>query len=106
MALIPVVKNVATFHIPIAGKNWILIGDAAGHVNLISGSGIIFALADGLLSANAIAEGYPKRFNKNWVETYGQSIFRDTYLRALIYRRPMLELYCLYMKIRGLISFD
>lgn len=104
-ALIPVVKNVTTFRSPAAGKDWIIIGDAAGHVNPISGSGIIFALADGDLSANAIAEGYPERFNNNWVEAYGQSLFRDTYLRAIIYRKPMLELYSLFMKIRSLISF-
>jgi geranylgeranyl reductase family protein len=101
-ALIPNVKDTKTFHNPIAGSNWILIGDAAGHVDPISGSGIIYALLDGELAAEVIAEGNPEMFNKLWIETYGQSLLRATKLRGWVYKRPLLEVYCMYMKVQSL----
>ena len=57
-ALIPNVKNPRTLLLQVAGPNWVLIGDAAGHVSPISGSGIVYALTDGELAAEAIAEGH------------------------------------------------
>lgn len=70
-ALIPNVKDVKTFHIPVAGPNWILIGDAAGHVNPISGEGIMYALLDGELAAQAVAENNPQLFDCLWREMDG-----------------------------------
>ena len=102
-ALIPNVKNVKTFCNPIAGSNWILIGDAAGHVNPISGSGIFYALLDGELAAEVIIEDHPELFNKLWIETYGQTFFLDTMLRRWVYKRPLLEIYCIYLKIQNAI---
>lgn len=104
-ALIPNVKNAKTFRHPIAGSNWLLIGDAAGHVNPISGSGIIYALLDGKLAAKVIAEDHPERFNKLWIETYGQTLFLDTMLRGWVYKRPLLEFYCMCLKIQSVIPF-
>lgn len=104
-ALIPNVKDVKTFRNPIAGSNWILIGDAAGHVNPISGSGIIYALLDGKLAAEVIVEDHPELFNKLWIETYGQMLFLDTILRGWVYKRPLLELYCMCLKIQSVIPF-
>ena len=104
-ALIPNVKNVNTFRNPIAGSNWILIGDAAGHVNPISGSGILYALLDGKLAAKVIVEDHPELFNKLWIETYGQTLFLDTMLRGCVYKRPLLEIYCIYLKFQNAIPF-
>jgi geranylgeranyl reductase family protein len=104
-ALIPNVKNAKTFRNPIAGSNWILIGDAAGHVNPISGSGIIYALLDGELAAEVIVEDHTELFNKLWIKTYGQPLFLDTMLRGWVYKRPLLELYCMYLKIQSVTPF-
>ncbi len=104
-ALIPNVKDVRTFLNPIAGSNWILIGDAAGHVDPISGSGIIYALLDGELAAKVIAEDQPEIFNKLWIETYGQTLLRATRLRGWVYKRPLLEVYCMYLKFQSTIPF-
>jgi flavin-dependent dehydrogenase len=79
-----------------------LVGDAAGHVDPISGSGIIYALIDGEKAADAIAEGKPETFNRLWVEAYGQTLFLATKLRGWIYKRPLLELYCMYMKAHSI----
>jgi geranylgeranyl reductase family protein len=104
-ALIPNVKDAKTFRNPIAGSNWLLIGDAAGHVDPITGSGIIYALLDGELSAEAIAEDNPELFNKLWIETYGQQLLRATKLRGWVYKKPLLEVYCMYLKIQNATPF-
>jgi geranylgeranyl reductase len=102
-ALIPNVKDIKTFCTPIAGSNWILIGDAAAQVDPITGSGIIYALQGGELAAEAIAEGNPETFNNSWIETYGQQLLRATKLRGWVYKRPLLEVYCMYLKAQSLI---
>jgi geranylgeranyl reductase family protein len=104
-ALIPSVKNTKTFRNPIAGSNWILIGDAAGHVDPITGSGMIYALLDGELAAEVIVENHTELFNKLWIKTYGQPLFLDTMLRGWVYKRPLLELYCMYLKIQSVTPF-
>ena len=104
-ALIPNVKDTKTFHNPIAGSNWILIGDAAGHVNPITGSGMIYALLDGELAAEVIAEDQTEMFNKLWIEQYGQALLRATMLRGWVYKRPILEVYCIYLKFQSTIPY-
>ena len=100
-ALIPNVKDGKTLRSQIAGPNWILIGDAAGHVNSITGSGIIYALLDGELSAELILKGHPELFNKLWIEEYGHTLLRAAMLRDWVYKRPILELYCIYLKLQS-----
>ena len=104
-ALMPNIKNTGVFRIPVAGSNWILIGDAAGHVNPISGGGLVYALLDGEMAADTIAENQPEMFNKMWFEAYGQSLVRDTKLRGWIYKRPLLELYCMHIKTSSILPF-
>ncbi len=100
-ALIPNVKDTKTFRTPVAGSDWLLIGDAAGHVDPITGSGIVYALLGGKLGAEAIVEGKPEMFNKLWIETYGQQLLQATKLRGWVYRRPLLEVYCIYLKVQN-----
>ncbi len=104
-ALVPNVRDVKTFHRPIAGPNIILIGDAAGHVSPISGSGIVYAMLDGELAAETISEGHPELFNERWIKTYGQWLLLETRLRDWVYKRPLLELYCTYLKIQSAMPF-
>jgi geranylgeranyl reductase family protein len=104
-ALIPNVKSVKTFHSPIAGSNWILIGDAAGHVNPITGSGIIYALLDGELAAEVIVKDNSEMFNKLWIKKYGQSLLRATMLRGWVYKKPILEAYCMYLQFQSTTPF-
>ena len=103
-ALIPHIKDVKTFGIPVAGLNWILIGDAAGHVNPIIGEGIMYALLDGELAAQAVVENNPQLFDRLWRESYGWSLFRDIELMKWLYKKPFLELYCIYLKFRSIIQ--
>lgn len=70
-AMLPSASDPNFFQIPCAGVNWILIGDAAGHVDPISGGGILFALWGGKLAADAIEKKNPKSFDKAWKKAYG-----------------------------------
>ena len=104
-ALIPNVKNTKTFSKPIAGSNWVLVGDAAAHVDPITGGGIVYALLDGELAAEAIAKDNPAMFNRMWKKKYGQQLLRAVKLRGWVYKKPLLELYCMYLKVQNTALF-
>jgi geranylgeranyl reductase family protein len=103
-ALIPNVKNPKALS-PIAGFNWILIGDAAGHVDPISGSGIGYAMLDGEMAAEAIVKGDFEQYPKQWAQNYGKELLLKTRISGVIYKRPLLELYCVYMKLLNYMPF-
>ena len=71
-ALLPSASDPNFFQLPCAGADWILIGDAAGHVDPISGGGIIYALWGGELAAQAIESNDPKSFDNAWKKAYGE----------------------------------
>lgn len=101
-ALIPNVKDVKTFLAPIAGTNWILIGDAAGHVDPVFGEGIVYALLDGKLAAQTIVENNPHMFWNLWNTTYGWMLLRRVRLMKWISKKPFLELFIFYLKLGSL----
>lgn len=71
VAMLPSAKNANFFDLPCGGKNWILVGDAAGHVDPITGGGIRFAFWSGKLAAEAIARNDLKSYDNRWREEYG-----------------------------------
>jgi len=71
-AMLPSASNPKFFRLPRSGTNWILIGDAAGHVDPISGGGILYALWGGELAAQAIESSNPKSFDEAWKKAYGR----------------------------------
>jgi geranylgeranyl reductase family protein len=103
--LIPNVKDLKTFHTSLAGRNWIIIGDAAGHVDPINGEGIMYALLDGELAAQAIVDNDPRLFDNLWREVYGRNLFAHIRLRKWFYNRQVLELYCQFLKFRNWLRF-
>ncbi len=104
-ALIPNIKDVKSLYNTVAGPNWILVGDASGHVNPISGQGIIYALLGGELAAQAIVEDNPLLFEKLWRQVYGLSLLLGVKLRKWIYKTPLLECYWRIRKIYSIISY-
>jgi geranylgeranyl reductase family protein len=71
--LLPSAKNPNFFRDkPCAGENWILVGDAAGHVDPISGGGILYALWGGKLAAEAIVNNDPKSYDLKWRKEFGE----------------------------------
>jgi digeranylgeranylglycerophospholipid reductase len=102
-ASIPNVKDFKTFNVPLAGSNWILIGDAAGHVSPMWGDGIMYALLDGELAAQALIEKDCRLFDRLWRETYGQVLSLSIKLRKWIYTRSGLELFCRLLKLLNIL---
>ncbi|MEF8880105.1 MAG: geranylgeranyl reductase family protein [Candidatus Thermoplasmatota archaeon] len=90
-AIIPNVKNHNFFNQECAGKNWILIGDAAGHVNPVTGEGITFALWSAELACKAIIENDIESFNQLWRNEYGNHLISGSKMRDLFYNKVFLE---------------
>lgn len=87
-ALIPCAKNPDFFSLPCSGKNWLLIGDAAGHVDPINGEGILYALWSGQLAAKAITAKNLRLYDRLWRKEYGdylksRSIERESFFNPL-----------------------
>jgi flavin-dependent dehydrogenase len=72
--LIPITWNEKFFKLPCCGDNWALIGDAAGHVDPISGIGIYYAMKGGSLCATAILNGDLKLYENYWRDDYGDEL--------------------------------
>ncbi len=66
------VTGVKTFTVdPGAGKNWLLVGDAAGHVDPIVGEGIYYALCSAEYAREAILAGNLMQYEDLWRSAYG-----------------------------------
>ena len=73
-AMLPSASNPEFFAFPCAGENWILVGDAAGHADPISGGGILYALWDGELAAQAIRRNDPQSYDRMWRDAFGKNL--------------------------------
>jgi geranylgeranyl reductase family protein len=91
-ALIPAIKDPSFYEIPCSGKNWILVGDAAGHVDPILGEGIRYAIWSAELAAEAIVDGNPAKFDVLWRKAYYQNLVAACRLVKLWYNPRVLEL--------------
>ncbi len=84
-AMLPSANNPEFFDLPCAGKNWILVGDAAGHVDPISGGGILYALWGGKLAAETIKKNEVKSYDNLWKEKYGNKLKRQCKKKEAFY---------------------
>jgi geranylgeranyl reductase family protein len=73
--LVPAILRDDFFDKPCSGENWALIGDAAGHVNPISGLGIYYAMKGGTLCGSAFLDGDLCLFEKYWRKGYGGELY-------------------------------
>jgi geranylgeranyl reductase family protein len=73
--LVPMVWKENFFRKPCSSHNWALIGDAAGHVNPISGAGIYYAMKGGMLCGSAFLDGDLRLFDRYWQEEYGDELY-------------------------------
>ena len=90
-ATIPAIRDPRFFDIPCSGHNWVVIGDAAGHVNPLTGEGIFYALWAAELAAEAITKGNPKKFDVLWRTEYHAELVEACKLVKLVYNRRLLE---------------
>ena len=75
-ALLPLARDPSLWDTPCAGPGWALLGDAAGHVQPITGEGIAYALWSAELLAQAFAAGNPLAYEEMWRARYGQGLAR------------------------------
>ena len=90
-ALIPNVRDPKFFNQPCCGDNWILIGDAAGHVDPSTGEGITYALWGAELATQALLEQNPRSFDNRWRKEYGSMLIESCKSRDLFYNPFILE---------------
>jgi geranylgeranyl reductase family protein len=83
--IVPAISDANFFNLPTTGKNWILIGDAAGHVNPITGEGIYYAMTGGKLASKSYLEGNINLFEKFWRKKYGSDLYYGARLQKLFY---------------------
>jgi geranylgeranyl reductase family protein len=70
-ALLPAVCQPDFYAARCSGENWLLVGDAAGHVDPVWGAGIDLALESGWLAAKAIVRGDVGMYETMWRDSYG-----------------------------------
>lgn len=78
-----------------AKQNWILIGDAAGHVDPIFGEGILYALWSGKIAAKAIATEDVGWYQKKWQKEYGNHLKKQCKLKKDFYNPKFLNYFIL-----------
>ena len=83
-AYIPSASDPEFYNQPCAGENWMLLGDAAGHVEPLIGEGIYYALKSGELAAEAIISGDIQSYDKKWREAYGNKLITNASYKKTI----------------------
>lgn len=91
-ALLPMVKNPVFFSLPAGGKDWALIGDAAGHADPITGEGILYALWSAKLASEAINRNDLLTYNESWKKEYGNRLMERARNRNSFYNPLRIEL--------------
>ena len=74
--MIPTVSDEQFFDRPCCGENWLLIGDAAGHVDPVVGEGIYYAFESAKAAARAICAGDIGSFDSLWKTRYGERLMQ------------------------------
>ncbi len=73
-AMLPSATDPCFFNLPCAGVDWVLLGDAAGHVDPLSGEGILYALWSATIAAEKIAEKDLESYDCRWRKAYGDAL--------------------------------
>jgi menaquinone-9 beta-reductase len=81
---IPSASDPSFYDQPCCGTNWILVGDAAGHVEPIMGEGIYYALKSGEFAAKAILSGNILSYDKSWLDEYGDLLKSNSKNKKLL----------------------
>jgi len=99
--LIPAISNPKFYNLPTTGRNWALIGDAAGHVNSITGEGIYYAMAGGKLAAHSYIKGDIKSYETAWGEKFGGDLRLAAKLQKWFYTPSVINNVIRYSKVSG-----
>lgn len=75
-ALIAAVADERFFDRPCSGDDWLLVGEAAGHVDPVSGEGIHYALGSAKAAAQAISADEIHTYEDLWRDQYQERLQR------------------------------
>jgi geranylgeranyl reductase family protein len=67
------------------GEGWVLLGDAAGFADPVTGEGIYYALRSAELFADAYMEGRPGEYETRWRKDFGGELRRASQMRRRFY---------------------
>jgi len=90
-APIPFIRDPSFFRGPTTGANFAVIGDAAGHVDALTGEGILYALWGGALLARALLAGDHRHYEVAWHDEYGRELEKTSNLSARFYDPRTME---------------
>jgi flavin-dependent dehydrogenase len=90
-APIPFVKDPAFYSLPTSGDGWALVGDAAGHVDAVTGEGILYAIWGADVLADAILSDAPRTYEARWRDAYGRDLRRAATASRSFYARGAME---------------
>ncbi len=88
--LLPSLTEESWSNLRLAGKDWALVGDAAGLVDPVTGEGIYYAMRSGELLARAMLEGSPGLYPEFVRQEFGRTMTRGAQLARLFYRGDFL----------------
>ena len=83
-ALVPTASNERFFDLPCCGDHWLLVGDAAGHVDAIVGEGIYYALESAKIAARAIETDDIRSYDILWRNRYGEALRQRASLKKTL----------------------
>jgi flavin-dependent dehydrogenase len=69
----------------VCGKNWALLGDAAGFADAITAEGIFFALRSAELLGQSFGQGTPQSYEQRWREDFGVELLKAAQWRDRFY---------------------
>ena len=72
--LLPMAQDPSLWDTPCTGLGWALLGDAAAHVNPMTGEGIAYALWSAELLAQAFQQEDPQVYESLWRSEYGRGL--------------------------------
>jgi geranylgeranyl reductase family protein len=94
---VPIIWMDDFYNLPCAGDDWALIGDAAGHVDPVTGAGIYYAMKGGTLCGSALLDGDIHLFEKYWREDYGDELIYGAKIVLKFYGSPGFLLWLRYV---------
>jgi geranylgeranyl reductase family protein len=91
-AMLPWATDPEFFTLPCAGEDWLLVGDAAGHADPLTGEGILYALWSGKLAAEVLAKREPTSYDGLWRTQYGNYFMHRCGMKNEFYDPIRIEL--------------
>jgi flavin-dependent dehydrogenase len=90
-ACVPSLRRATLASQRVCGRNWSLLGDAAGFADAITAEGIFFALRSAELFGTAVAGGNPLSYEDRWRSDFGAELDRAAAWRERFYSGTFLR---------------